>query len=89
MTKAEKLRAKILKKPAPNDIKSAELRAFLVHVGMVEKKTGKTGGSRIRFYNPDNPAEQIRLHESHGSDPVDVGALKSVIESLKLFGLID
>lgn len=88
MTKAETLRAKILKKPTPNDIKSAELRAFLAHVGMVEKKTGKTSGSRIRFYNPANQSEQIRLHDAHGSDPIDVGALKDVIKSLKLFGLI-
>lgn len=89
MTKAEKLRRRILSSPTPSDITNYELKTFLEQLGLKEISTGKTGGSRIRFANPNNRSEQIRLHKAHGSTPVDRGALKATIKQLKEMGFLD
>ena len=89
MTKAEKLRNRILSSPTPSDVTNHELKTFLEQLGLEEISTGKTAGSRIRFANPNNRSEQIRLHKAHGSTPVDRGALKATIEQLKNMGFLD
>lgn len=89
MTKAEKLRRRILSSPTPSDITNQELKTFLEQLGLEEISTGKTAGSRIRFVNPHNRSEQIRLHKAHGSTPVDQGALKDTIARLKEMGFLD
>ena len=89
MTKAEKLRKRILSSPTPSDITNKELKTFLEQLGLKEISTGKTAGSRIRFVNPNNQSEQIRLHKAHGSSPVDRGALKDTIAQLKEMGFLD
>ena len=89
MTKAEKLRKRILSSPTPSDITNHELKTFLEHLGLEEISTGKTAGSRIRFVNPNKKNEQIRLHKAHGSTPIDRGALKATIEQLKDMGFLD
>lgn len=88
MTKAKKLRARILANPTPADISNAGLVSFLKHLGLEEIQLGKTSGSRIKFANPRDRSQQIRLHKSHGSSPIDRGALQDVIKKLKNMGLI-
>lgn len=89
MTKAEKLRRRILSLPTPSDVTNQELKTFLEQLGLKEISTGKTAGSRIKFVNPDNLSEHIRLHKAHGSTPVDRGALRDTIARLKEMGFLD
>lgn len=88
MTRAQKLRKRILAKPTPADVTSAELAIFFKQLGLEEIQLGKTSGSRIKFANPRDRSQQIRLHKSHGSSPIDRGALQDVIKKLKKMGLL-
>lgn len=88
MTKTEKLRARILEYPTRSDIRHDELRQFLLNLGLIEIGLGKTSGSRIKFYDPNRPSIQIRLHKSHGNTPVDRNALRDVIAKIKKLGLL-
>jgi hypothetical protein len=40
MTKAEKLRERILGRPTPADIRNDELKLFLLQIGMIEVRVG-------------------------------------------------
>lgn len=87
MSQIQKLIEKLKQKPVPSDIKHLELVRLLVHLGFEEIKTGKTSGSRIK-YRQTNTGLQIRLHKSHGSDPVNQKALSATISALEENGLI-
>lgn len=89
MTKAEKLRERILGRPTPANIRNDELKLFLLQIGMVEVRVGKTSGSRIKFADPENPSRQIRLHKAHGASPVNRTALRDVVAQLRKMGLVE
>lgn len=89
MGKREKLLTKVFGRPPKSDIKQKELESALKHLGFTEVKTGKSSGSRVRFALDADKSIQIRLHRSHGSDPVDKGALESAIRTVEDCGLWD
>jgi len=85
MTKHQKTIFRVCSSQTPSDIRWDELQAALESVGYVVLKTGRTGGSRRKFYNKDKD-DLIILHEPHPSKIVDKGAVKDVAEHLKAHG---
>ncbi len=87
MAKHENTLAKLREKPTPAGIKWSELKSLLEHLGYVIVKSGKTGGSRRKFYNEDKDA-LICCHQPHPSPDVDKGCIADVVEHLKANGFI-
>lgn len=84
MGKIEKLRERLLSKPA--DFTWEELIKILSHFGFTELKTGKTGGSRRKFTDVSN--NRIFLHKPHPGNILKRYMIEDVIEQLKLNGKI-
>ena len=70
----------------PSDFTWNELVKALAHFGYIERKTGKTGGSRRKFSDSDN--NLIILHKPHPSNIIKKYALKQIIETLQEKGRI-
>lgn len=85
MGRIEKLIERLLSNP--KDFTWDELVKVLAHYGYVEKKTGKTGGSRRKFVSES--INIISLHKPHPSNIVKTYAINAVIEQLKENGKIN
>lgn len=87
MSKHDKVLKRILSKPVPADITWNQLKGVLFSLGYEEVKTGKTGGSRRRFFHKGKDA-LITLHEPHPSSIVKKGCLSDVVTHLREHGFI-
>jgi len=87
MAKYDKALAKLCVKPTPADVKWSELKSLLEHLGFQMLPTGKTGGSRRKFYHKGKDA-LISCHCPHPSPDVDKGCVDDVVEHLRAYGLI-
>ncbi len=65
----------------PKDFTWDELIKVLSHFGYVEKRSGKTGGSRRKFVDAD--LNIISLHKPHPSNVVKGYALNDIIDNLR------
>lgn len=84
MSKKEKLLQKLLSNP--KDFRWEELADILKYFGYTEEPTGKTGGSRRRFTSLNKKA--LTFHKPHPTGILKQYQIKSVIETLKIEGLI-
>ena len=74
-------------KSKPKDLKFNEISTVLKHLGFVEDNKGKTSGSRVRFYDPENMAI-INLHKPHGKNTLSKGAVEDLVDYLVKKGYI-
>jgi hypothetical protein len=65
----------------PKDFSYVELRKLLLHFGYEEIKTGKTSGSRVAFYKPDNQ-HIIRLYKPHPKPVLKAYQIQMLIKEL-------
>lgn len=84
MTKREKLLDKLVAKP--KDFTWDELAKILAGFGYQQISAGKTGGSRVRFINPDHPP--IILHKPHPKPILKAYQLEAIISLLRQEKLI-
>lgn len=84
MTKREKLLDRLLTKP--KDFTWDELTKILNGFGYKQISAGKTGGSRVRFVNPDYPP--IILHKPHPKPILKRYQLEDIINLLRQEKLI-
>lgn len=70
----------------PSDLTWEELVKILDYYGFEMKKTGKTGGSRRKFFDKSNSI--IILHKPHPANIVKRYAIRQVIQNLKEKGKI-
>jgi len=84
MSRQEKLIARLEQRP--KDFTWDELIRLLKTLGYVQKRTGKTGGSRRRFVHPSAPA--ITLHKPHSNRIVKMYVMKDILELLRREGMI-
>ena len=80
-----KLKARIRAKP--RDFKWSELVVLLKALGFREVKTGKTGGSRCRFYHAERQI-YIRLHRPHPKPILKLYQINDIVETLTREGLL-
>lgn len=69
MTQKEKLLDKLLSRP--KDFRFREAERLLMQYGFKRIKVGKTGGSRVRFYN-DKTGQILTMHRPHRKKGKDV-----------------
>jgi predicted RNA binding protein YcfA (HicA-like mRNA interferase family) len=79
MGRKEKLLARLQQRP--KDFTWDELTSLLKSLGYVQRKTGKTGGSRRRFVHPTAPS--ITLHKPHRTRIVKMYVINDILEFLK------
>ena len=79
MGRKEKLLARLQQRP--KDFTWEELTSLLNSLGYVQRKTGKTGGSRRRFVHPTAPA--ITLHEPHANRIVKIYVINDILDFLR------
>ncbi len=79
MSKFEKAIEKLL--DSKSIISFRELEFILTHFGYIEKKTGKTSGSRIAFINMKSN-HIIRLHKPHPSNEIKKYVKNAILEEL-------
>jgi predicted RNA binding protein YcfA (HicA-like mRNA interferase family) len=84
MGRKEKLLKRLQQRP--KDFTWDELTGLLEALGYVQKKTGKTGGSRRRFVHSTAPA--ITLHKPHPGRIVKIYVIDDLLEFLKREGMI-
>jgi len=65
----------------PRDFTWDELTSLLKGLGYVQRKTGKTGGSRRRFVHPTAPT--ITLHKPHPGHIVKMYVINDILELLR------
>jgi len=70
----------------PKDFTWDELISLLKTLGYVQKKTGKTGGSRRRFTHASAPT--ITLHKPHPNRIVKMYVINDILELLREKGMI-
>lgn len=88
MGKKEKLEARL--KSCPKDFTFDEMETLMGYYDLVLSKSGKTGGSRVKFINKDTGVT-ITLHKPHSPDGKNVFKtymIRQVIEQLKQEGLL-
>ena len=83
MSRKEKLLKRMLS--CPNDFTYTECATVLKSLGYHEYNKGKTSGSRVRFYRPED-GHIIDLHKPHPGDVMLRVAVKSVVSALKQNG---
>ena len=71
----------------PSDYSYKELAKLLNDFGYIESNSGKTSGSRVRFYNPITQ-DKILIHRPHPSPIVKKYVIDLVIDKLKKAGEI-
>jgi len=79
MGRKEKLLARLQERP--KNFTWDELTSLLKILGYVQKKKGKTGGSRRRFVHATAPT--ITLHKPHPARIVKTYVLNDILELLK------
>jgi predicted RNA binding protein YcfA (HicA-like mRNA interferase family) len=84
MGRKEKLLARLQKRP--KDFTWDELTSLLKTLGYVQRKSGKTGGSRRRFVHPTGPI--ITLHKPHPNRIVKMYVIDYILELLRREGMI-
>jgi hypothetical protein len=84
MSKAQKLIERI--KDRPKDFTWDELVKLLSYYGYAAQKSGKTGGSRRKFYNKEKHI--ISLHKPHPGNIVKAYVIEQIIQTLKEKGHI-
>jgi len=85
VSKEEKLLKRLLSRP--KDFTFHELKTLLKHLGYDEVSTGKTGGSRVMFYN-ETLHHPIRLHKPHPRNVLKQYQVEQVIDELKSKGTL-
>ena len=83
MGKKEKLIARL--KSKPRDFTFDEMESLLLSLGFRKIKTGKTGGSRVRYERNGMP---ITLHKPHPRNTLPAYQVTDIINKLKKEGLI-
>ena len=84
MGRNEKLLARL--KQRPKDFTWGELASLLKSLGYVQRKTGKTGGSRRRFVHATAPT--ITLHKPHPGRIVKRYVINDILDLLRREGMI-
>ena len=84
MSKKEKLLQEFLN--SPKDFRWEDLVIILKMFGYEEQSTGKTGGSRRKFFN--DARAPLYFHKPHPSGILKEYQVKKVLETLKKEGLI-
>ena len=79
MGRREKLLARLQKRP--KDFTWDELTSLLKILGYVQRKSGKTGGSRVRFVHSSSP--NITLHKPHPARIVKMYMINDILEILR------
>lgn len=79
MGKKEKLLARLQQRP--KDFTWDELTSLLKSLGYVQRKTGKSGGSRRRFVHTTAPT--ITLHKPHPNRIVRMYVINDILELLR------
>ena len=74
-------------KSRPKDFTWDELKGVLISLGFEETTSGKTGGSRRKFYHKECGLI-INLHKPHPLPTIKSYAIEQVLEKLKEEGLI-
>lgn len=85
MTKLDKLKARLLKKP--KDFTFEELSNLLNKLGYEKMKLGKTSGSRIAFCH-EKSKHLIRLHKPHPGNIIKSYLIQQLIDELEKEGLL-
>lgn len=80
MAQKKKLIQRLLRNP--KDFSWDELTKLLIGLGFKEISSGKTGGSRRKFYNNEKQL-MINLHKPHPANIVKNYAIKQIIQKLK------
>lgn len=84
MGRKEKLFSRLQQRP--KDFTWGALTSLLKTMGYVQKKTGKTGGSRRRFVHPSAPT--ITLHKPHPNRIVKMYVINDILELFRKEGMI-
>ena len=84
MGRKEKLLARLQQRP--KDFTWEELTSLLKSLGYLQRKTGKTGGSRRRFVHLTAPT--ITLHKPHPTRIVKMYVINDILELLRREGMI-
>lgn len=84
MSKQDKLIARF--SSLPKDFTWNELKALLSYLGFEEVATGKTSGSRVRFYQKDYPP--ILLHKPHPGKIMKAYQIKEIKNFLENEGFL-
>lgn len=79
MGRKEKLLARLQQRP--KDFTWDELTSLLKSLGYVQRKTGKSGGSRRRFVHTTAPT--ITLHKPHPHRIVRIYVINDILELLR------
>lgn len=87
MSRSQKALDKLLSEPPPSDLTWDELVGVLTKLGYRQLPSGRTGGSRRKFYNQKKDA-LICCHEPHPRPYVDRNALRDIVEHLRAYELI-
>lgn len=85
MTKLDKLIAKF--KKSPKDFSYDELNKLLENLGFSYLNSGKTGGSRCKFYHQEKNLI-INLHKPHPSPYLKTYVINQIKDKLAEEGLI-
>ncbi|MBI4764336.1 MAG: type II toxin-antitoxin system HicA family toxin [Deltaproteobacteria bacterium] len=84
MSRKEKLLERLQRRP--KDFTWDELTSLLKILGNTQRKTGKTGGSRMRFVHPVAPT--ITLHKPHPDNIIKEYVINDILEYFKKEGMI-
>ncbi len=80
MSRLEKAKRRLAE--VPRDYTYSEARYLLGQLGYQESSKGRTSGSRVSFYRPDDDSI-IMLHKPHPEDTMAVGAVRYLRDRLK------
>lgn len=83
MSKLEKAKERLRKRP--KDYTYTEIKWLLSQIGFMEYTKGKTSGSRVKFYRPEDQ-RVILLHKPHPEDVMKPGAVKMIADFLVELG---
>ena len=84
MGRKEKILARLQQRP--KDFTWDELTSLLKTLGYVQRKTGKTGGSRRKYIHSTAPT--ITLHKPHPGRIVKMYVINDILELLRREGII-
>lgn len=84
MAKHQKVLDKLCAKPPAADVKWAEMKSLLEHLGYTMLKNS---GARRKFFHAGKNA-LIICHQPHPSPDVDKGCVADVAEHLRSYGFI-
>ena len=85
MGQKEKLEERL--KSIPKDFTFDEMTTLLGYYGLTQVKTGKTGGSRVKFANADK-SFVIQMHKPHNPNTFKRYMIEQVLVKLEQEGLL-